>query len=86
MDMLESFLTAFDMLDVVLAVFGAVIVSLWFGRGKKLGGLLLGASVGGLAKPLLAVLFLAFAVSTTTTTITPAEQNATNDYVKMLGQ
>lgn len=39
------------MLDIVLAVFGAVIVSLWCGRGKKLGGLLSGALIGGFAKP-----------------------------------
>lgn len=45
------FAQAFDMLDVVLAVFGAVVVSLWFGHGKKLGGLLMGAVVGGVAKP-----------------------------------
>ena len=35
----------------MLAVFGAVIVSLWCGRGKKLGGLLSGALIGGFAKP-----------------------------------
>ena len=39
------------MLDIVLAVFGAVIFALWFGRGKKLGGMLSGALVGGLVKP-----------------------------------
>lgn len=42
---------AFEMLDIVLAVFGAVIFALWFGHGKKLGGLLSGAIVGGLIKP-----------------------------------
>lgn len=39
------------MLDMVLAVFGAVIFAMWFGRGKSLGGLLSGALVGGLIKP-----------------------------------
>jgi len=53
MDQTASVLEAFDLLDIVLAVFGAVIFSLWFGRGKKLGGLLSGALVGGLAKPTL---------------------------------
>lgn len=51
MDQTATILDAFDMLDIVLAVFGAVIVSLWAGRGKKLGGLLSGALVGGLVKP-----------------------------------
>jgi hypothetical protein len=56
MDQTASILEAFDMLDIVLAVFGAVICALWFGRGKKLGGLLSGALVGGLAKPALLML------------------------------
>ena len=56
MDQTAAILDAFDMLDMVLAVFGAVIFSLWFGRGKTLGGLLSGALVGGLAKPAIAML------------------------------
>lgn len=51
MDSPAAILEAVDMLDIVLAVFGAVIVSLWCGRGKKLGGLLSGALIGGFAKP-----------------------------------
>ena len=51
MDQTGTILEAFDMLDIVLAVFGAVIFALWFGRGKTLGGLLSGALVGGLVKP-----------------------------------
>jgi hypothetical protein len=51
MDHAASILDAFDMLDIVLAVFGAVIFALWRGRGKSLGGLLSGALVGGFAKP-----------------------------------
>ena len=47
---------AFDVLDIVLAAFGACIFALWCGRGKKLGGLLSGALVGGLAKPALFML------------------------------
>ena len=51
MDQTSAVLEAFDMLDIALAVFGAVIFALWFGRGKTLGGLLSGALVGGLIKP-----------------------------------
>lgn len=51
MDQTASLLEAFDMLDIVLAAFGAVIFALWCGRGKKLGGLLSGALIGGLLKP-----------------------------------
>ena len=51
MEQITPVLEAFDMLDIVLAVFGALIVALWFGRGKSLGGLLSGALVGGLVKP-----------------------------------
>ena len=47
---------AFGLLDVVLAVFGAIIMSLWFGRGKTLSGLLSGALVGGLIRPAVVVL------------------------------
>ncbi len=50
---MQSVAEAFDMLDIVLAVFGAVIVGLWAGRGKKLGGLLVGAVTGGLVKPMI---------------------------------
>ena len=51
MDQTSAVLEAFDMLDIALAVFGAVIFAMWFGRGKSLGGLLSGALVGGLIKP-----------------------------------
>ncbi len=51
MNQTAAILDAFDMLDMVLAVFGAVIFAMWFGRGKSLGGLLSGALVGGLIKP-----------------------------------
>jgi|GEM_PF-4801653 len=56
MDQLNQLFDAFDMLDIVLAAFGAVIVSMWFGHGKSLGGLLAGAAMGGLVKPLCIVL------------------------------
>ena len=56
MEQMAPILEAFDMLDLVLAVFGAVIVSMWYGRGKNLGGLLSGAVLGGLVKPALFLL------------------------------
>ncbi|MGQ0484857.1 MAG: hypothetical protein ACT4SY_05830 [Hyphomicrobiales bacterium] len=58
MEQVSSLIDAFDMLDLVLAVFGAVIVSLWFGRGKKALGLLSGALVGGLIKPVFFLIVL----------------------------
>lgn len=51
MDQLSSLTTAFDYLDIVLAMVGALLVSLWFGRGKSIWTILSGALVGGLAKP-----------------------------------
>ena len=53
MDQLDSIAQSFDMLDIVLAVFFACIFGLWYGRSKKLSGLLSGALVGGLIKPAL---------------------------------
>jgi dolichol kinase len=50
---MDSFIEQLDMLDIVLAVFFAVIGALWFGRGKSLKGLLTGAVVGGIVKPAL---------------------------------
>lgn len=50
---MDSFIEQMDMLDIVLAVFGAVICAMWFGRGKSLKGLLTGAIVGGIVKPAL---------------------------------
>jgi hypothetical protein len=41
------------MFDLVLAVFGALIVSMWWGKGKSLRGILTGAAMGGLIKPLI---------------------------------
>jgi hypothetical protein len=65
MDQLAPVLEAFDKLDIVLAVFGALVVALWFGRGKTVGGILTGALMGGLVKPALFLLIgggLLFAV------------------------
>ena len=50
---MDTFLDQLDMLDTVLAVFGALIFAMWFGRGKSLKGILTGALVGGFVKPLL---------------------------------
>ncbi|HLF21163.1 MAG TPA: hypothetical protein VI582_01570 [Aestuariivirga sp.] len=51
MEQASQLLEVFDMLDLVLAVFGATIVAMWFGRGKNIWGILSGALVGGLVKP-----------------------------------
>ena len=56
---MDKLVNAFDMLDIVLAVFGALIFSMWRGRGKSLGGLLSGALMGGLVKPTFAVMLAA---------------------------
>ncbi len=85
MDQAASLVEAFDMLDIVLAVFGAVIVSLWFGRGKTLPGLLSGALAGGLVKPAIAMLLgsgLIFAAAggLPETTQSPEEQQKTLDF------
>jgi hypothetical protein len=53
MDQFSKIADSLDMLDLVLAVFGALIVSMWWGRGKKLRGILTGAAMGGLIKPLI---------------------------------
>ena len=50
---MDKLLESLDMLDLVLAVFGALVVSLWFGRGKGVKGLLMGAAMGGFVKPTL---------------------------------
>ena len=50
---MDSLFEQFDPLDFVLALFGALIVAMWFGRGKSLKGILVGALVGGLVKPIL---------------------------------
>ena len=56
MDQFANVADAFDRFDIVLAVFGAVVVALWRGRGKSLAGILSGALVGGLVKPLILTL------------------------------
>ncbi len=48
---MDQFLDQLDMLDTVLAVFGALICAMWFGRGKSLRGILTGALIGGFVKP-----------------------------------
>ena len=50
---MDNLIEQFDPLDFVLALFGALIVAMWFGRGKSLKGILMGALVGGLVKPIL---------------------------------
>ena len=85
MDQTSAFLEAFDMLDIVLAVFGAVIFALWFGRGKTLGGLLSGALAGGLIKPAIFMLLgsgLIFAAADGMPEIkqTPEQQQKTQEF------
>ena len=58
MDRLLPVFEAFDMLDIVLAVFGAIVVSMWFGAGKTVWGILSGALMGGLVKPVLLMVFV----------------------------
>jgi hypothetical protein len=58
MEQVSQLIDAFDYLDLVLAVFGAVIVSMWFGRGKNIWGILSGALVGGLIKPVFFLILL----------------------------
>jgi hypothetical protein len=53
MEQLTQLFDQLDMLDAVLAVFGALTVSLWFGAGKSPMGILSGAVMGGLVKPVL---------------------------------
>jgi len=58
MEQVSLLIGAFDILDLVLAIFGAIIVSMWFGRGKNVWGLLSGALVGGLIKPVFLLIVL----------------------------
>ena len=51
MDQLPAIFEAFDYLDLMLAVFGAIIIAMWYGRGKSAWGILSGALMGGLVKP-----------------------------------
>ena len=85
MDQTAAILEAVDMLDIVLAVFGALMFSLWAGRGKKLGGLLSGALAGGLLKPaffMLAGSGLLFAAAGELPQVkqTPEQQQKTLDF------
>ena len=85
MEQTSAILEAFDMLDIVLAVFGAVIFAMWFGRGKTLGGLLSGALVGGLIKPAIFMVLgsgLIFAAASGIPEIkqTPEQQQKTLDF------
>lgn len=81
MDSLQPLIEAFDMLDIVLAVFGAVIVSMWFGRGKGPWALISGAITGGLIKPMFVVFLAGGAVvamqGTPEIKQTPEQQDAT---------
>lgn len=58
MTMGADLIHALDLLDLILAVFGAIVFSLLFGRGRTLGGMLTGALVGGSIKPVVFGLIL----------------------------
>ena len=62
MEKLAPLFDQLDMLDAVLAVFGALIVAMWFGAGKSPMGIVTGAVMGGLVKPLLFGVILGGAV------------------------
>jgi choline-glycine betaine transporter len=84
MQPLAQFMDALGTLDLVLAVFGAIVVSMWFGRGRKLRGLISGAVVGGLLKSVLLIALVggAFVVSQESRAKkqTPEQQRKTLDF------
>ena len=84
MDRVSPLIEAFGMLDIVLAVFGAVILGMWFGRGRTLRGLLTGALVGGLIKPLVLTLLLGGALIAAQESVsqrqTPEQQEKTIEF------
>ena len=85
---MDGLLEQFDMLDFVLAVFGALIVSMWFGRGKSLKGILLGALMGGFVKPLVfgALLFGGFQLFAASGNDDTQPSVSQEDLMKILGQ
>lgn len=84
MDRLGPIFDQLDMLDAVLAVFGALIVALWFGAGKSPLGIISGAVMGGLVKPVVFGLILGGAVVVATPEPqlkqTPEQQQKTLDF------
>ena len=85
---MDGLLEQFDMLDFVLAVFGALIVSMWFGRGKSLKGLLLGALMGGFVKPMVfgALLFGGFQLFAASGNDDTEPSVSEEDLMKILGK
>ena len=84
---MDVVLDQFDMLDFVLAVFGALIVAMWFGRGKSLKGILLGALMGGFIKPMVfgALLFGGFQLFAASGNDDPQPSVSQDDVMKILG-
>lgn len=84
MEQLSAIVDSLDMLDAVLAVFGALIVSLWFGAGQSPFAIISGAVMGGLVKPVLFGLILGGAVMVAAPVPeikqTPEEQQKTLDF------
>ncbi|MDE2384739.1 MAG: hypothetical protein KGO53_08975 [Alphaproteobacteria bacterium] len=89
MDQVDSLLEQLDMLDFVLAVFGAIILAMWFGRGKSWKGILLGAAMGGFVKPVIFTV-LAFggvmALTSSGDEDSQAPGQATEDVMKIMGK
>ena len=83
---MEQVLDAFDMLDIVLAIFGALVTAMWFGRGQGLGGLLSGAIIGGLIKPAIIIVLSSGIILAAQQSLpqeikqTPAQQQKTLDF------
>jgi hypothetical protein len=85
---MDQVLEQLDMLDFVLAVFGAIIVAMWFGRGKSWKGILVGAAMGGFVKPMF---FTVLAFVGMATLMDNGDDNAkpgqaTEDVMKILGK
>jgi hypothetical protein len=76
----------FDMLDIVLAVFFGCVFALWRGAGKKLSGLLSGAVMGGLIKPVLFFMITGAGFSAfgdeQAATMSPEDQKEVDAFVK----
>jgi len=85
---MDGLLEQLNVLDFVLAVFGAIIVAMWFGRGKSWKGILMGAVMGGFMKPtLFAVLgFVGMATMMDGGVDNTESDQATDEVLKILGK
>ncbi len=85
---MDGLLEQLDVLDFVLAVFGAIVVAMWFGHGKSWKGILMGAVMGGFMKPtLFTVLALVGMATMMDGGVDSAKPDqATNEVLKILGK